>query len=136
MDSVPNGSANAGEVGEITHYGVGTRFEGLARRHLERSGLRFIAANVKYRGGELDLIMQDGGTWVFVEVRYRRHARYGHALESIDLRKRRRLLYAASRWLHGRSLSIETADCRFDVLAITGNQLQWLTNAFDANGDA
>ncbi|KFC94687.1 putative endonuclease [Leminorella grimontii ATCC 33999 = DSM 5078] len=80
--------------------------------------------------------MQDGGTWVFVEVRYRRHARYGHALESIDLRKRRRLLYAASRWLHGRSLSIETADCRFDVLAITGNQLQWLTNAFDANGDA
>lgn len=106
-----------------------------ARRHLERAGLSFIAANVKYRGGELDLIMQDNSTWVFVEVRYRRHAQYGSALESIDRRKRQRLMYAASRWLHDRSQSLETADCRFDVLAITGNQLQWLTNAFDADDD-
>ncbi|EIS64639.1 YraN family protein, partial [Yersinia pestis] len=50
---------------------TGAHYENLARRHLERAGLVFQAANVAFRGGEIDLIMRDGDAWVFVEVRFR-----------------------------------------------------------------
>ncbi|WP_159565614.1 YraN family protein [Budvicia diplopodorum] len=133
MDTIPSGPAS---TRKIASYTVGARYEAIARRHLERSGLLFIAANIKFRSGELDLIMQDGDIWVFVEVRYRRNSYFGYATDSINWHKRQRLLSAASRWLSQRQLSIDTANCRFDVLAITGNQLQWLPNAFDANGES
>ncbi len=60
----------------------GAGYELLARRHLEHAGLTFCAANVAVRGGELDLIMRDGTTWVFVEVRYRRNDAFGGAAAS------------------------------------------------------
>ncbi|QCR37329.1 YraN family protein [Nissabacter sp. SGAir0207] len=111
---------------------TGTQYEQQARRHLERAGLRFEAANVTVRGGELDLIMRDHATWVFVEVRYRRNAAFGDAADSITRQKRQRLLYAARVWLAGRQASFDTAPCRFDVVAITGEHLAWLPNAFTA----
>lgn len=132
MDTVSSGSAS---TRKITSYKVGARYEAIARRYLERSGLIFIAANIKYRGSELDLIMQDGDIWVFIEVRYRKNSNFGNAVESINWHKRQRLLLAASRWLNERQLSLDTTNCRFDVLAITGNQLQWLPNAFGAEGE-
>lgn len=132
MDTIPSGSAS---TRKIANYTIGARYEAIARRHLERCGLLFIASNIKFRAGELDLIMQDGDTWVFVEVRYRRNSSFGHAADSITWHKRQRLLSAAARWLSQRGMCIDTANCRFDVLAITGNQLQWLPNAFDAKGE-
>ncbi|WP_395755952.1 YraN family protein [Edwardsiella ictaluri] len=116
--------------GSVTAHQIGAYHEQRARRYLERAGLRFYAANVRLRGGEIDLIMRDGATWVFVEVRYRKTACYDDAAASIDSRKRQRLQRCAAHWLAVRNQSIETADCRFDVLAITGSQLQWLPNAF------
>jgi putative endonuclease len=104
----------------------------IARQYLERAGLYFYAANVTLRGGELDLIMRDGETWVFVEVRYRRTSLYGDAAASVSYTKQRRLLHSAAIWLAERGGSFDTTDCRFDVLAITGSQLQWLPNAFAA----
>jgi len=80
----------------------GDKYEAFARRYLESAGLIFVAANVACRAGEIDLIMRDQQTWVFVEVRYRRNA------------------------------SFDTSSCRFDVLAITGSQLEWLRDAFNA----
>lgn len=111
---------------------TGIAYEQQARRYLERAGLRFEAANVRVRGGELDLIMRDRDTWVFVEVRYRRSAAFGGAAASITRQKRQRLLYAASVWLARRQASFDTSPCRFDVLAITGDCLEWLPNAFNA----
>ncbi|MBW7981609.1 YraN family protein [Enterobacillus tribolii] len=111
---------------------TGARYEETARRFLEKQGLRFYAANVTLRGGELDLIMRDGDTWVFVEVRYRKSSRYGDAAASVDYRKQQRLLRSAALWLAGQGGSFATTDCRFDVFAITGSQLQWLPNAFAA----
>ncbi|WP_191091603.1 YraN family protein [Affinibrenneria salicis] len=113
---------------------AGAGYEQQARRYLERAGLTFVAANVSLRGGELDLIMRDGPTWVFVEVRYRRSDRFGDAASSITRRKQLRLLHAAAVWLMRRGESFATADCRFDVLAITGDQLSWLPDAFNAQG--
>lgn len=111
----------------------GASYEIQARHYLEKSGMTFIAANVVVRGGELDLIMRDGNTWVFVEVRYRRNDAFGSAAASITYHKQRRLLYAATVWLAGRGASFDTSSCRFDVLAITGSQLEWIPNAFNAD---
>ncbi|WP_411570496.1 YraN family protein [Pectobacterium cacticida] len=113
---------------------AGAVYEQQARRYLERAGLTFTAANVTLRGGEIDLIMRDRQVWVFVEVRYRRNAYFGDAAASVTLRKQQRLLHAAAIWLAQRGASFDTVDCRFDVLAITGEQYNWLPNAFTAQG--
>lgn len=69
--------------------------EHLALRHLEQHGLRLLAQNWLCKRGELDLVMLDGDTVVFVEVRYRTHAQWGGALASIDASKCRKLVLAA-----------------------------------------
>ncbi|CFR22545.1 putative endonuclease distantly related to archaeal Holliday junction resolvase [Yersinia kristensenii] len=112
---------------------TGTHYENQARRHLERAGLVFEAANVTYQSGEIDLIMRDGTTWVFVEVRFRRNALFGGAAASVTYRKQQRLLRAATLWLAQRNACFATTLCRFDVFAITGSQLEWLPNAFNAD---
>lgn len=111
----------------------GANYEAVARHYLEGAGLTFIAANVAVRGGELDLIMRDNKTWVFVEVRYRRSSAFGDAASSVTYHKQQKLLHAATVWLAGRGASFDTSPCRFDVLAITGNQLEWIANAFNAD---
>lgn len=71
---------------------TGTHYENQARHYLERAGLVFKAANVTYQNGEIDLIMRDGDTWVFVEVRFRRNALFGGAAASVTYSKQQRLL--------------------------------------------
>lgn len=117
-----------------SHRQVGANYETLARRYLERAGLVFIAANATCRGGELDIVMRDKQTWVFVEVRYRRNASFGGAAASVTYPKQQRLLRAAAFWLAQHNASFDTSSCRFDVLAITGNQIEWLPDAFNAQG--
>jgi putative endonuclease len=114
--------------------------EAAARRYLVAAGLRELAANASYRGGELDLVMldddRDGTVVVFVEVRYRSHAGYGGGAASVDGRKRRKLVHAARRFLamHG---SLRDAPCRFDVVEADGDpaapRLHWLRDAFRAD---
>ena len=96
-----------------------------ARRWLEQRGLTFVAQNVRFRPGEIDLIMRDSGTWVFTEVRYRRNALWRSGCQCHKT-KQRRLLYAASCWLSQQQLSMLTCDCRFDICAITGDHIDWL----------
>lgn len=98
----------------------GEVFEQKAKHFLEQQGLRFVAQNQLFAVGELDLIMQEGNTIVFVEVRQRKNARFGSALESIDYRKQQKWLKAANLWLVQRNQSLDTADCRFDVVAFEG----------------
>lgn len=93
--------------------------------------MRLITQNWNCRGGELDLVMLDGDTVVFVEVRYRRHAAWGGALESVDARKRQRLALAAEQFLQ-RESGWRKHPCRFDVVALSPNEPpNWLRNAFD-----
>ena len=125
-------SSGANHSGILSRQQQGAKREQQARLLLEKAGLRFVAANVRYRTGEIDLIMRDRQTWVFVEVRYRRSHRFGGAAASITHSKQQKLLRAATLWLYGRGQSFETTDCRFDVVAITGEQVEWLPNAFNA----
>jgi len=118
--------------GLLSRQQMGADCEQQARRLLEQAGLTFVVANVRFRAGEIDLIMRDGQTWVFVEVRYRRNALFGGAAASVTRAKQQKLLKAAAMWLSRRRESLETADCRFDVVAITGTRVDWLPNAFSA----
>ncbi|MCH2338648.1 YraN family protein [Pseudomonas sp. NPDC047963] len=109
--------------------------EDFTLRYLETRGLRPICRNWSCRSGELDLVMLDGDTVVFVEVRYRRHAAWGGALESVDLRKQQKLIKAAQLFLLKESRWAKHP-CRFDVVAISSNedgaQPSWIRNAFDS----
>ena len=122
--------AGANRPGQLSRKQTGDAFEQQARRWLEREGMRFIAANVRGRGGEIDLIMRDGSVTVFVEVRYRTSSRYGGALASVTRSKQLKLLQTARLWLAHHNGSFDTVDCRFDVVAFTGSKIEWLKNAF------
>jgi putative endonuclease len=106
--------------------------EAQARAHLERAGLRHLASNVRYRVGELDLVMQDGATLVFVEVRYRADADFGGALASVTHGKRQRLVRAASSFLAS-APRWAPAPCRFDVVAISDEHVEWVRDAFQVD---
>ncbi|EPA9095211.1 YraN family protein [Enterobacter hormaechei] len=122
--------AGADCPGQLSRKQTGDAWELKARRWLEGKGLRFVAANVRGRGGEIDLIMKDGQTIVFVEVRYRQSSRFGGAAASVTLAKQQKLLQTAHLWLGRHNGSFDTVDCRFDVVAFTGNAIDWLKNAF------
>jgi putative endonuclease len=113
----------------------GQAAEALARQFLEQRGLRLLAQNWRCRLGELDLVMLDSDTVVFVEVRYRRYSAWGGAAESVDARKREKLSRAAQHFLQQESRWAKHP-CRFDVIAITADSpapapLNWIQNAFD-----
>lgn len=114
----------------------GDQAELLAQRHLEAQGLRLVQRNYRCRRGEIDLVMVDGSTLVFVEVRYRRNTAYGKPEETVGPRKQARLVAAALHYLQ--HTGQHSRPCRFDVVALTGGNgdnhaLQWITHAFEAN---
>ncbi len=106
-------------------------------RHLQGAGLGLVVRNYRVargpsaRGGEVDLIMRDkDGTLVFVEVRARSSANHGGAAASVSFAKQRRLQLAAQHFL----LRYTTLPpCRFDVVAVDGDAIQWMQAAFDAS---
>ncbi len=114
----------------------GDEAETRALAWLTAKGLRLVERNYRVargprsRGGEIDLILRDGdGTLVFVEVRVRATSNQGGAAASVGRPKQHRLVWAAQHFL----LRFESPPpCRFDVLAIDGEQVQWLQAAFDA----
>lgn len=118
-------------MSEARRRGAGV--EAAARAHLLRAGLAEVAANAGYRLGELDLVMRDGDTLVFVEVRYRARADYGSGAESVDRGKRRRIARAAQLFLLQHPAMAEDY-CRFDVVEASGDpdapDLTWHRDAF------
>ena len=116
-----NAGASAGPLGQEA--------EVRARALLEEAGLVFVASNVRYRVGELDLVMRDGQTLVFIEVRRRASARFGGAAASVDTRKQQRLQRAAQRYLM-LTFGSRPPPCRFDVLAFEAGVPLWIKAAF------
>lgn len=111
--------------------GRGAAAEDAALALLQAHGLRLLQRNYRCRGGEIDLVMRDGETLVFVEVRARASARYGLALESVDARKQRRLLFAARHWLMRHPEDMGRV-LRFDVVGFQGAEAaEWLRGAFE-----
>lgn len=103
--------------------------EALAAEYLQQKGLKLLSRNYRCRFGEIDLIMQDGATLVFVEVRMRSNRHFGSAAESITQTKQRKLMITAQHYLqqHGEKNS------RFDAVimsSLTSQDIQWLRDAF------
>jgi putative endonuclease len=121
----------------LTTKAVGEEGEARALAHLQRAGLELVERNYRVargprsRGGEIDLVVRArDGTLVFVEVRKRgAGAAYGGAAASVSAAKQRSLVLAAQHYL--RRYAAPPA-CRFDVVAIDGERLEWLQGAFDA----
>lgn len=113
----------------------GSRGEAAALARLQASGLRLLASNWRCRTGELDLVMLEGDTVVFVEVRYRRHIGWGGALASVDRRKQQKLVRTAAQFLQSEP-HWNNRPCRFDVVALGGDEqapsFDWIRNAFDS----
>ena len=106
----------------------GRQAEDAALAYLLAQGLLLVQRNYLCRGGELDLIMRDGASVVFVEVRLRSGSAFGGALASITPAKQRRMVVAAQTWLLGQK---RLPACRFDALCIDGGHISWLKNILD-----
>ncbi|MHB1676171.1 MAG: YraN family protein [Sulfuriferula sp.] len=105
----------------------GANAEQLAAAYLIRQGLVLVERNFRCRLGEIDLIMREGQTLVFVEVRQRTSQKFGGALASIDSRKQQKLI-ATAQWYLTRLP--RTPPCRFDALLIQGGAINWVRDAF------
>ena len=114
---------------------AGDAAEAQACARLEAAGCRILGRNVRYREGEIDIVADDGGTLVFVEVRMRRSDRFGGADASVDVFKRRRLLRAAQHFLlRHYGGGARTPPCRFDVITADGDGIRdWIRDAFGAD---
>jgi len=113
--------------------GAGWDWERAAERALAREGYRIVARNYRARGGEIDLIADDGGVLCFVEVKGRRSVAFGGPAESVTEEKQRRIERAAREWL-ARSREPDRP-CRFDVVTVTQRddaepQVELLRDAF------
>jgi putative endonuclease len=102
---------------------LGQEGEKLALHYLREQGLKLIECNFRRPFGEIDLIMQDRATVVFVEVRSREKSQFGGAAASVTPTKQRRLKLAAQAWLKRYK---QLPPCRFDVVAIDAGEVTWL----------
>jgi putative endonuclease len=114
----------------------GLHYEKRAREYLQRQGLEFLQANYRCRLGEIDLIMRDGDTVCFIEVRFRKSAAFGGAGASITPGKQRKIVKAARFFLLHHERLAERA-LRFDALLIqqqggASPDFNWIQNAFYA----
>jgi len=109
----------------------GKEAEDQAAAYLAGQGLRLVARNWRCKGGEIDLIMRDGATLVFVEVRARKNGLFGGAAASITAAKQARVSHAAHMYL---AQAPAPPPCRFDAVLFDGGRLTWLKDAFRESG--
>jgi putative endonuclease len=112
---------------------IGDREETAVLRFLEQEGLKLITRNYRSPRGEIDLIMWDGECLVFIEVRFRKHARFGSAAETVTAAKQGRILSAATHYLQSNRAGAVDVPCRLDVVAVSAGErkkIEWIKNAF------
>ena len=117
-----------------TSHDKGIATEEFAKQYLIQQGLIFIDKNVHCRQGEIDLVMKDDDTLVFVEVKYRKNNHFGGAISAISQSKQKKIKHCVAFFLHKANLNEYNTPCRFDVIALEGDikqpQVTWLKNAF------
>lgn len=112
---------------------MGSQAEVMACKYLRHQGLKLVEKNYRTKTGEIDLIMQDKSSWVFVEVKYRTRHDWASAAESVTRNKQQKIINAAKQYLQQHKI-YDLVDCRFDVVAIDGNlsesNINWIPHAF------
>ena len=113
------------EKEKIDRRKIGTAYEQEAVLFLKQKGYRIIARNYYCKQGEIDIIL------VFVEVKYRSKKKSTSALEAVTLQKQRHIIRSAQCYLYQNGYPEDTP-CRFDVIAIQGDTIQHIVNAFES----
>jgi putative endonuclease len=112
---------------------AGIEAEKLAATFLANHGLKLVTQNYHCRFGEIDLIMTDASTLVFIEVKLRSGSQFGGAAASITRQKQQKLILTAQHYLQQTNYKTEPA-CRFDAILMPKTNLQhieWIRNAFE-----
>ena len=113
----------------MNKHEIGSGYEEMAAAYLIEHGYKIIARNFSDRRGEIDIIARDGEYLVFVEVKYRRDEKQGNPAEAVDLRKQQHIRHAAEYYLYKNRVS-DAMPCRFDVVAILGDRITLIRDAF------
>ena len=112
---------------------IGGEKEKLAGDFFKGMGCEILEQNFYTRFGEIDLILKEGETLVFAEVKYRKNEKRGNPLEAVDVKKQRKISKAALYYLAKNRISPENP-CRFDVVAVLGEEIVHIKNAFEFQG--
>lgn len=110
---------------------VGGEKEQEACRYLEGKGYEIVATNYWCRYAEIDIVARDGATLVFVEVKYRKNSQYGNGICAVSVKKIRNISRCARYYIYKEHVPAD-APMRFDVIAIDGDTVTHLINAFEA----
>ena len=117
---------NSSNKGQIT--------ENYAEQYLSKQGLILIERNFHSRQGEIDIVMLDGDTYVFIEVKYRKSKEFGGAIAAVSASKQKKIKHCITFYLHQSDINEYNTPCRIDVVALEGDITQpdvtWLKNAF------
>ncbi len=113
---------------------LGNAAEKATEKYLTQQGLKLVTKNYRSPCGEIDLIMQDGDTLSFIEVRMRNHQNFGSGADSVTQTKQKKIIRTAQHFLQKQK---QDHTCRFDVVSVTKHnsdyQYQWIKNAFYAD---
>ncbi len=125
---------NKASAKDTTSTDKGQITECYAQQYLSKQGLILIERNFHSRQGEIDLIMLDGDTYIFVEVKYRKRKEFGGAIAAISASKKKKIKHCITFYLQQAGLNEYNTPCRVDVVALEGDitqpQVTWLKNAF------
>lgn len=109
---------------------IGSQKEELAKAYLQQLGFRVMEQNFRIRQGEIDLIGYDQEVLVFVEVKFRGGEKAGMPEEAVTYKKQRQISKTALFYLQKKGLGTDIP-CRYDVVAIDGNEIRWHKGAFE-----
>ncbi|MBR4581130.1 MAG: YraN family protein [Lachnospiraceae bacterium] len=108
---------------------LGTEYEHMTENYLKEFGVRIVEKNFRNRFGEIDLIGYDGEYLVFFEVKFRRDEGSGSGEDAVGIKKRHTICKVSDyyRMLNGIG---EFTPIRYDVIAINGDRIRWIKDAF------
>ncbi|MDN5304253.1 MAG: putative endonuclease [Fusobacteriaceae bacterium] len=107
---------------------IGQKYEEISLKYLEDKGVKILEKNYYGRGYEIDIIGKDNKNIIFFEIKYRKNQKYGYAEESVDYKKKKRMIKGAINYLIRNNLQNKLI--RFDIIAINDNKINWIKDAF------
>lgn len=96
--------------------------------YLKEKGYEILDRNYYGKRGEIDIIIREKDTIIFVEVKYRKNDSYGRGYEFVDNKKQKKIYYTALDYITKKNLN--DYNFRFDVISITNKELEWIKNSF------
>lgn len=121
--------SNSNQQIVINKRKTGNAYERRAAEYLRQNGVTIMEMNFSLKGGEIDIIGNDNGTYIFVEVKYRKNTSYGHPSESVTYKKQKTICRIATLYKQIKKLP-EFGSFRFDVISILDDNITWYKNAF------